>query len=358
METGFQMGGRRVIALVAALSLSALLLACSAGAPPQPPASDRMPLVLARHLFQAGYELVDYYEFDAVSDGVVEAFAILTLRGPVERSHLGDSWVLLFAQRRGEWSLVDSHSLNGINARAELHDMTGDGLSEVLVFTEEADVQLGDFVTPLRFTDHVTVFTYTSEPYILELGAFSSSLAGVVRPCSTVVEWEGLPAVQTVHDLPPGRTPLWRLARVETFAWDGGAFVRVQARERRRISPTLSWLVRRNAPWVALFLLYGGMGGLAVTVLARRFRLPSSINESGNGAASDRGRAAGCSLQRWLLLGLALLCVAGGVGLGLVRDWLCVPALILVGLAALVGGWRVGTYLARTPVRGGRDQKG
>jgi hypothetical protein len=38
--------------------------------------------------------------------------------------------------------------------------------------------------------------------------------------------------------------------------------------------------------------------------------------------------------ERWGTLGAILLFVASGVGLGLAAEWLCVPALVLVGLAA------------------------
>ena len=203
---------RRCIAIAVALGLGLLLFGCSSEATPKvppTPALDQMPLVLARPLFLAGYELVGYYDLGDGSDTVADALAVLTLRLPLTESFLGDSRVLLFSQHRGAWSLSDDQVLDGINASAELRDLTGDGSPELLVFTEEGDAQLGDFVTPLRYTDHLTVFTYMPGLYLVELGTFSSSLLGVMRPQSTVGEWGGQPAIQTVQDLPPAGSPLW-----------------------------------------------------------------------------------------------------------------------------------------------------
>lgn len=170
---------------------------------------------------------------------------------------------------------------------------------------------MGDFVTPLHYTDHITVFTYTPDPRLMKLGTFSSRLSGSMRPHSTVGEWGGQPAIQTMQDIPPTGSPLWWPYRVETFVWDGQVFASVQVQERRRISPIVSWLVRRNTPWAAAILVLGGMTSLIVIGIVRRSRLP----------------------ERWAILGLALLIIAAGVGLGLAQEWLCVPALILVGLA-------------------------
>ncbi len=316
----------RSIAVVVALSLNLLLFGCSGEATPEvPPASalDQMPLVLARPFFTTGYELVGYYELDVGSDGVMEALAVLTLRLPLKESFLGDSYVLLFGQHGGAWSLTDDQQLDGVNASAELRDLTGDDFPELLVFTEEADTQLGDFVTPLRYTDHLIVFTYVPDLYLVELGTFSSSLSGVMRPHSTAGEWGGRPVIQTAQDLPPTGDPLWWPFRVETFAWDGQDFASVQVREQRRISPIVSWLVRRNAPWAMASLVLGGALSLVLTTVVRHSRLR----------------------ERWAILGLALLLIAGGVGLGLAEEWLCVPALILVGLAGLVVGRQVATRL-------------
>ncbi len=321
-SVGSRLVRERSIALLVVLGLGFLLFGCNSEATPEvPPTSDldQMPLMLARHLFLTGYELVGYYELDAGSDDVIKALAVLTLRLPMTESFLGDSYVLLFSQRGGAWSLADNQKLDGINASAELRDLTGDGFPELLVSTEEADTQLGDFVTPLRYTDHLIVFTYTPDPYLVELGSFSSSLVGVMSPRSTVEEWEGQPAIQIAQDLPPAGIPLWWPFRVETFAWDGQRFASVQVQEQRRISPIIPWLVRRNTPWAAAFLILGGALSLILTAVARRSHLQ----------------------ERWVILGLVLLLIAGGAGLGLAEEWLCAPALILVGLTGLGIGRRV-----------------
>jgi hypothetical protein len=312
-----------------ALGLGFLLFGCSEEATPEAspaPALDEMPLVLARPSFTAGYTLVGYYELDIDADDVVEALAVLTLRLPMTESYLGDSQVLLFGQHGGAWSLNDKLKLDGVNASTELRDLTGDGLPELLAFTEETDTQLGDFVTPLGYTDHLIVFTYTPELHLVALGTFNSSLSGVMHPLSTVSEWGGQPAIQTTQDLPPVGSSLWRPFRVETFAWDGQGFASVQVREQRRISPIISWLVRRNAPWAAVFLALGGASSVVMATVARRSR----------------------PRQRWVTLVLVLLFVAGGIGLGLAEEWLCVPVLVLVGLAGLgVGRQTVTCLVAR-----------
>ena len=317
---------KRCTAITVALGLGFLLFGCSGEATPEIPqtsALDQMPLTLARPLFQAGYELAGYYELDADNDGVIEALAVLTSKLPLTESFLGDSHALLFGQHGAMWSLTDNQQLDGVNASTELHDLTGDGFPELLVFTEKADTQLGDFVTPLRYTDHLIVFTYTPDLYLVELGKFSSRLSGVMRPRSTVGEWEGQPAIQTAQDMPPAGSPLWSPFRVETFAWDGQAFASVQVREQRRISPIVPWLVRRNAPWAAAFLILGGTLSLATIAITHHSRLR----------------------ERWVILGLALLLIAGGTGLGLAEERLCVPVLILVGLAGLGIGRQVATRL-------------
>jgi hypothetical protein len=234
------------------------------------------------------------------------------------------------------WSLNDSQRLDGVNATAELRDLTGDGVPELLVSIEEAETQLGDFVTPLRYTDHLIVFTYTPDLYLMELGTFSSSLAGVMTPRSSVGEWEGQPAIQTAQDLPPAGIPLWRSFRVETFAWDGQSFASVQVQEQRRISPIISWLVRLNGPWAAVFLVLGGVLSLAFVKVARRLGLK----------------------ERWGVLGVALLLVAGGIGLGLTVEWLCVPGLILIGLVGLGSGRKIATWLIGRGNQGAQMDQG
>ena len=324
---------RARIIIVATLNLSLLLLGCSGEANPDlPPAAtlDQKPLVLANPLFQAGYELAGYYELDAdAADGSAEALAVLTLKLPLEQSFLGDTYVLLFSQQREVWSLPARYHLEGINARAELRDLTGDGFPELLVFTEEADDQLGDFVTPLHYTDHVNIFSYDPDMHLVELGAFDSKLSGVTHPRSTVGEWGGRPAIQTMHDLPLTRSPLWQTYRVETFAWDGQGFASVQVQERQRLAPAASWLMRRHVPWAAASLALGGILSLIATVVARRLHWR----------------------ELWVSLFLVLALLAVGTSLGIAQDWLCVPALILIGLAGLPVGRRMATRLVAEPTR-------
>jgi len=324
------------IAVIIALGLSFLLFGCSDPTTPEispAPPLDQMPLSLAQPLFSAGYELVGYYELDADSDGVVEVLAVVTLKSPITETSLGDSRVLLFGQYGGRWSLAGNQQMDGINARAELRELTGDGFPELIVFTEEVDNQLGDFVTPLRYTDHLTVFTYTPGPYLADLGTFSSSLSGVMRPRSTVEKWEGQTAIQTIHDLPPVGSPLLWPFRVETFTWDGQDFASVQVQEQHRISPIVLWLVRRNAPWGAGLLILGGVLSVCLTVVARRSRLQ----------------------ERWMILILVLLFIVGGIAVGLAQKWLCVPALVLTGLMGLGIGWQVTRRLCASKTGDGAE---
>lgn len=313
---------RRQTVIAAIMCLGLVLAACGKETSPEPtpdPNIDRMPFVLARPLFQSGYELADYYELDIDGDDIVEILAVLTLRAPVAASSVGDSRVLLFGQYGGGWSLVGNQTIDGINARTELRDLTGDGSPELLVFTEKVDTQLGDFVTPLRYIDYLSVFTYTPGPYLVRLGEYSSSLIGVMSPRSIVVQWEGRPAIQTVRDLPPDGGPLLRPLQVDTFTWDGQDFVNVHTRERRRVSPVVSWLARRNAPWAALFLALGGILSLVTTAIFHRLSLPGW----------------------WVIPGLAVLLVAGGIGVHVSQEWLCAPALVLTGLLGVGIGWKV-----------------
>jgi hypothetical protein len=309
------------------LGLSCLLFGCGGGTPmeaPLDPTVEPMPLQLARPFFTAGYELAGYYKLDVDGgDGIVEALVVLTLRGPATNAFEGSSAVLLFAERDGVWLRTDELKLTGVNASAESRDLTGDGFPELLVTFETAAIQYGDFVTPLRYTGHLYVLTYTPDSYLVRLGEFSSSLAGDTLDVPAVGEWGGQPAIQTRQDLPPTGLALWQPVRVETFAWDGWELASVQVEERQRISPVVSWVVRHNAPWTAAFLVLGGILGLVVIVFARR-----------------RGWR-----ERRAILGLILLLVAGGIGLGLAVEWVCAPALIVVGLVGLQIGRRVATRL-------------
>jgi uncharacterized ion transporter superfamily protein YfcC len=72
--------------------------------------------------------------------------------------------------------------------------------------------------------------------------------------------------------------------------------------------------------WAMAFLALGGAVSVVVTAIAQRSRLQ----------------------ERRIVLGVALLFTAGGVGLGLAEAWLCVPALVLIGLAGFWVGRQVG----------------
>ncbi|RLC67717.1 MAG: hypothetical protein DRI48_01540, partial [Chloroflexi bacterium] len=95
---------------VIVLSLSLGCVGCSGRATPEPAPDldlERMPLALARSLFQSGYELVGYYERAADADSPEEVFAVLTTKLPLSKSIWGDTRVLLFDRRGGSWSLRD-----------------------------------------------------------------------------------------------------------------------------------------------------------------------------------------------------------------------------------------------------------
>jgi len=321
--------------------LGLLLIGCNNGQPTPAPvpadALDQMPLALVQPLHQAGYETTGYYELGANDAGLVRVLAVLTIKLPVEQSYLGDSYAMLFSQFGGVWSLSDSHQLDGVNGSAELRDLTDDGSPELLVFTEEGDSQRGDFVTPLRYTDHLFVFAYDQDSYLVNLGTFSSRLSGVTSPRTTVGEWGGQPAIQVVQDLPATSSPLLQPYLIETFTWqEQEGFVSVQAQERQRISPVIYWLARRNGPWAAASLVLGGVLSLATITIARRLGLR----------------------ERWFILGIALLLVAGGIGLATTREWLCTPVLILVGLAGLWIGRQAAIRLAPQPDRDAAIENG
>ncbi|MCP4543353.1 MAG: hypothetical protein GY832_40080 [Chloroflexi bacterium] len=318
----------RRVTFVVTLVLCSLLLGCESQETPQIPPDltlDQMPISLAQPFFDAGYELVGYYEIDVDGDGVVEAFAVLTLEIQATSSFLGSSAVALFDRHEESWFRADNWKLNGVNANAELRDVTGDELPELLVRTEAAHKRPGDFVTPLQRTDHLSVFVH--DLHLAESGVFSNSLACETPSMPTVEKWQDQPAIQTVRDLPSAGFPLWQPTRVETFAWNGQEFASMQVEEQRRISPVVSWVVRRHALWTAVFLALGGVVGMVAIVLARR--------------------------RRWqelrVIVGLILLLVAGGIGLGIVVEWMCVPALIAIGLVGLGVGRQTATRLGVKP---------
>ncbi len=319
---------RRCVGRTIALVLCALLLGCGSKAISQVPPDltlDQMPISLARPFFDAGYELVAYYDLDVDDDDFVEAVAVLTRKTEATNSFLGSSAVVLFDQYEGSWVRINNWKLNGVNASAELQDVTGDNLPELLVSTEAAQARRGDFVTPLQRTDHLSVFTY--DLYLVESGVFSNSVAGEMSVMPTIGKWQDQPAIQTTHDLPPTENPLWQPVRVETFAWNGQGFANVQVEEQRRISPVVSWVVRRHVPWAAASLAFGGIVSLAAIIVARRR----------------------CWQERPVIWGLILLLVAGGIGLGVALEWMCVPALIAVGLAGLGVGRQIAMRLTVRP---------
>jgi hypothetical protein len=320
--------------LVVAAGLFLLLAGCGGGPAPEivpDTAYDQMPLLLARPFFGAGYELADYHEFQADGDGLPETMVVVTLRAPAEDAYLGSSGVLLLSRPAGSWVRTDEWKLDGVNASTEWRDLTGDGVEELLVVTERADKQRGDFVAPLRYTDDLVVFGYTPDLYLLGLGKFGSSLAGVTRPRSAVVSWEGQPAVRTQRDLPSAGSPVWQPVRVETFAWDGQEFGSVEVEDRRRLSPIVVWFLRRNAPWTAGALALGTVLSLALALIRRRHPLS----------------------ELWAVASAALLLVAGGIGLGLTVEWLCVPGLVLAGLLGIACGRQIFARLSVEPKGGG-----
>jgi hypothetical protein len=325
---------RRCETLVVALGLCLLQNGCGGGSAPgivPDTAYDQMPLMSARPFFNAGYELADYHEVYADGDSLPEVMVVVTLRAPAEDAFLGASGVLLFSRPGGSWVRTDEWKLDGVNASTEWRDLTGDGLAELLVVTESADKQRGDFVTPVRYADDVAVFGYTSDLRLVGLGKFGSSLVGVTRPRSTVVSWEGQPAVQTRQDLPSASSPVWQPVRVETYAWDGEGFGSVQVEDRWRVSPVVLWVLRRNAPWAAGALALGTVLGLALALIRRR--LPLS--------------------ERWAVAIAALMLIAGEIGLGLAVEWLCVPGLVLAGLLGIAGGRQVVARLSVKQKGGG-----
>ena len=325
----------RRLALVGILGLCCLLIGCNGGTTPPDVDLDQPPLSLVRPFFNAGYELAGYHELDTNStDASVEVLIVLTLRISAMRAFESSSAVLLFSNRTGMWTRDSDWKLNGVNASTELRDLTGDESPELLVSIENAERQWGDFITPMRYTNHLHVFSYTldPDPSLVELGVFSSSLQGVTHARPTVGEWADQPAIRTARDLSPTEFPLWQPIQVETFAWDGQEFSIVQVEEQRRISPIISWITRHNAPWAVAFLALGGILSLIAIALARRLRWQ----------------------ERRIILAPVLLLIAGGIGLGLALEWVCAPALILLGLAGVGIGQRMAT---RMVAKSKRDAK-
>jgi hypothetical protein len=311
---------RSPILVTVTLALILLLAACSSrGSPPQ---SDQMPLALVSDIFQSGYELAGYHEQDLDGDGSTEALAVLTQKLPTDLSFVSNSYVLLFDQRAKAWKLVDGQQMDGGYAATELRDLTGDGIPELVVSTERVSAERGDFVTPQRTTGYLAIFEVGREGQLAKLEMFSGSLLGAGRTYPRTSQWEGKPAIQTARDLPATESPLWQPYQVETLAWDGEQFTQAQVQERRRISPLISWVASRNAPWLVAFLALGSLLSWGALTVARRTQVR----------------------ERWVFLGVAVLLVAGGIGLGLVREWLCVPAPILAGLAGLLIVWRVASW--------------
>jgi hypothetical protein len=306
--------------------LSLLLLGCSSEAAPEippPEAFEKEPLLLARAHFLAGYDLVGYYEQDSNQDGLPEVLTVFTLKVPLEQSLFGDTYVMLFDQNAGLWSLTHNWQLDGVNASSELRDLDGDGLPELLIATELAASELGDFVVPYHYTDHLYVFTYEPNLSLIELGSFSSTISDATNPKTTIGEWGGQPAIQTAHDLPPTGSPLVQPYRVETFVWNGQEFVSIQMQEHKRVAPEVTWAMRRNAPWFAVSLGIGIVLGLIIIAIARRVGLQ----------------------ERWFLVGLIVLLIGGGIGLTTVKELLCVPVLVLISLVGLIVGRQIAVRL-------------
>jgi hypothetical protein len=309
---------KRRLVVVAALALTLLLAGCGGRAASQVP-PDELPLALARDLYADGYTLVSYHEVDWDRDGLMESLAVLTQKVPTEHSFLSSSYVVLFHQEQGTWVQSDRLRMDGERATTALHDLTGDGFPELVVSTQQVYGQEGDFIAPLRTAGYLSAFTYTPDKVLVELGTYSSSLLGQDRVYPQVGEWEGQTVIRVARDLPATESPLWQPYQVGDYAWNGSEFGLAQVQEQRRLSPLISWVVARNAPWTGAFLILGGVLGGGAFVISQRTRLD----------------------DRWSALGAAAIIVAGGIGLGLVQEWLCILAPILAGLVGLLIGRRV-----------------
>jgi hypothetical protein len=308
------------LALMAALALGLALSGCGERSAPSPQAPiDEPPLVLLGDLFEGEYVLGAYHEVDFDKDGRDEVLAVLTQYRPTELSYLSDTYVVLFHQDQGTWVQVGGLRMEGERATSELHDLTGDGLPELVVSTEQTRSQRGDFIAPLRIAGFLSVFTYTSDKELVEMGAYSSSLLGMDRVYPKLGLWKDQEAIKVARDLPAAVSPLWQPYQVGSYVWDGSEFVLAHTDEQRRVSPLISWVVARNAPWASGFLILGGVLGVVTLLVSQRTRLA----------------------DKWLTVWAVIILIGGGIGLGSLQEWLCVPAPILVGLAGLLIGRRI-----------------
>jgi hypothetical protein len=309
---------RKSFAVMAALAMGLLLAGCGGQAAPTV-SPDEPPLSLLKDLYEDGYALAGYHEMDLEGDGHAEGLAVLTQSPPPETSFLSVTFIVLFQHSDGVWRQVDRLETDGDRATTTLHDLTGDGLPELVVFAEQKQSQYGDFVTPMRTAGYLAVFTYTPDKRLVELGAYSSSLLGMGRVYPKLGAWEGQEAIVVARDLPADESPLWQPYQVGSYVWDGSQFANAQIEERRRLSPVVSWAVTRNGPWALGFLALGGVLGWGAVVVSRRTRVQ----------------------VKQVLAGAVAVLIILGVGLIWVQGRLCVLAPVLSGLAGLIVGWRI-----------------
>ena len=305
-------------AVMTALALGLVISGCGGGPAPQV-SPDELPLALVGDLFEDEYVLGAYHEVDFDRDGRSEVLAVLTQHRPTELSFLSDSYVVLFHQDEGTWVHADGLRMDGERATAELHDLTDDGLPELVVSTEQTRSQRGDFIAPLRTAGFLSVFTYTPDKRLVELGTYSSSLLGKGRVYPKLGVWEDQEAVKVARDLPATVNPLWQPYRVGSYVWNGSGFALADTQDQRRLSPLISWVVARNAPLASAFFVLGGVLGGVTLFVSQRTRLE----------------------DKWLSVVAVVILVGGGIGLGSLQEWLCVPAPVLAGLVGLLFGRRV-----------------
>ncbi len=318
-----------------------MLVGCRAAAPTTdvPPglAMDQIPAVLLAPLLEADYELVGYYPRSA-ADRPMEVVAVLTVHGDPENAFSTGTYVVSMRQTEqdsnSDWRIVHELPLEGLNARSYLRDLTGDAIPELVLVTEKASRQFGDFVTPLRYTDRLTIITSDPDGNLAVVGTFQNDLAGVHSPMPQVVPWDDGWAIQVAQDVPLTHPGLLQTYRLKTYAWDGETFACLQVMERKRLSAVVSWIGRRNAPWAAGFLVAGCALGLGLWSLIRR-----------------RPRL------RWLLVMTGLLMVGAGVGVEMTTELLCPPALVLVGLIGMGVGWRLARTRETSPKTAQRNRE-
>jgi uncharacterized membrane protein len=305
---------------VAVLALGLMVSGCRGDSPPPPPAPlDELPLSLVGDLFQGDYVLAAYHQVDFDRDGRDEALAVLTQYRTKELSFLSDTYVVLFHRDTGVWTHAGGLRMDGERATTELRDLTQDGIPELIVSTEETRSQRGDFIAPWRTAGFLSVFTYTPDKQLVEMGDFSSSLLGQGRDYPKLGLWEDNEAIKVARDLRASEGPLWQPYQEGSYVWDGSEFALAQTEDMRRLSPLISWVLAKNAPWASVFFILGGVLGGATLYVSQRSPLQ----------------------DKWLSVWALIILVAGGIGLGSLQEWLCVPAPILAGLIGLLVGRRI-----------------